>query len=260
MPRGPHGAGGATDDHAARPMTSVGWTRPILGLKTRTDVSCQLLTEAEALSPHAFESFQNVVCPAENVRPATTGNRDSFSNHDHLWHSTRLARRQVRPRHRHRSDDRNGQRGVRTAIPILTVLVCLSTRHPLDDDWHRPAHRIAYRRVRLRELQQIVQFGVAGVLRRDLHPDPDALIPGRHVVERQQALQVDVGDEPRGQRFDLDAALRCVQHGGSGHGPGERVQQELDRIRAIVVAKSTGGSPFVNSNAPWREASSAPAP
>jgi hypothetical protein len=38
------------------------------------------------------------------------------------------------------------------------------------------------------------------------------------------------------------------------------VQQELDRIRAIVVAKSTGGSPFVNSNAPWREASSAPAP
>jgi hypothetical protein len=80
MPRGPHGAGGATDDHAARPMTSVGWTRPILRLKTRTDVSCQLLTEAEALSPHAFESFQNVVCPAENVRPATTGNRDSFPN------------------------------------------------------------------------------------------------------------------------------------------------------------------------------------
>ena len=72
----------------------------------------------------------------------------------------------------------------------------------------------------------------------DVHLHADRAVAGGHrVVQREQPLQVDVSLELGRDRLDADAARGGVQHGRRGHAARQRVQQELDRIRALVVAE-----------------------
>jgi hypothetical protein len=88
--------------------------------------------------------------------------------------------RGLRSEHRVRSP----RPGRRPPAPTGGRLVRQSPGHPLDDDRHGTTDGIAHGRMRLSEADQIVKFGVARVLRLDLHLDSDGLIACRHVAKR----------------------------------------------------------------------------
>mgnify|MGYP001817610389 CR=1 FL=1 len=107
----------------------------------------------------------------------------------------------------------------------------------MHDDGHGPADGIADGRTLLRIGQQVVEFFV-GAIGLHVHLDVDLLVAGRDaVIETEQALKVDVPRELRRQLFDRDAACHGMKDEGRRHASRERMEQELDRIGALVVAE-----------------------
>ena len=106
-------------------------------------------------------------------------------------------------------------------------------------DRHRDgaADGVADGRMSAREIEQSIELVVIAV-GLDIHQYPDGLVTGRHrFVEPEQPLQIDPADELRRKPLDADAASRSVQHRRRRHAAGERMQQKLDRVRALVVAE-----------------------
>src|SRR5690606_30491253 len=92
----------------------------------------------------------------------------------------------------------------------------------------------------MRDCEQLVQL-VLGAIRLYIHSDPDLLIARRHAgIEREQTLQIDRAFEHRRDRTNVDSTSRRVQDGRRRDATRERVQQELDRVRTLVVAEQHG--------------------
>lgn len=108
--------------------------------------------------------------------------------------------------------------------------------------------------------EQVLEVLVRAV-RLDVHTNADLLVAGRHgVVEPEQALQVEVAGELCRQFPDDNPARHGMQDKGGRYAASKGVQQEFDRVCALVFPSRTGGSPLVNSKDALREVSSRPAP
>src|SRR5690606_41026083 len=57
------------------------------------------------------------------------------------------------------------------------------------------------------------------------------------IVESQQSAQIEITVQRARDLIDPDAPRRRVEHEGGGHAARQGVQQELHRIRALVVAQ-----------------------